>query len=323
MLLVLIEHDRGELNDLSLEAVAMSRMVAAVSGAEIHCVLIGKKADRLAPFLAAHGVATTHLVHHELLADYGPATWAASLVALVDTLNPDALLAAGTDRGNEVLAHVGAVLDLPMAANCIEIDAAGSTWELTRARWGGSLHERVSLDARIKLLTVAPHTVEAATANEPGAGETAAFTPHLDAAAARAVVRDRTAAVGGTTLATAPVVVAGGRGVGSAAGFSPLEDLASLLGGVVGCSRVVTNNGWRSHRDQVGQTGTVIAPVLYVACGISGAIQHWIGMKAANNVLAINTDPQAPMVTKATYAVIGDLHVVIPAIIEEIQRRKS
>jgi electron transfer flavoprotein alpha subunit len=125
------------------------------------------------------------------------------------------------------------------------------------------------------------------------------------------------------TLATARVVVGGGRGVGSAEGFADLEKLAGLLGGVVGCSRVATNNGWRPHSDQVGQTGTRIAPQLYMACGISGAIQHWVGAMGAKHILAINTDRQANMVAKADYAVIGDLHDVLPAIVAEVERRRS
>jgi len=129
--------------------------------------------------------------------------------------------------------------------------------------------------------------------------------------------------VAGVSLATSTVVVGGGRGVGSAEGFAPLEVLAELLGGVVGCSRAVTNNGWRSHSDQVGQTGTRIAPDLYLACGISGAIQHWVGAMASRKILAINTDPEANMVSKADYAVIGDLHEVVPAISVEIQRRRG
>ena len=112
-------------------------------------------------------------------------------------------------------------------------------------------------------------------------------------------------------------------GVGSAEAFGQLEELAELLGAVVGCSRVVTNNGWRSHKDQVGQTGTVIAPDLYIACGISGAIQHWVGMMASKKVVAINTDADAPMVTKADYAVVGDLHEIVPAITDEIRRRRA
>ena len=111
--------------------------------------------------------------------------------------------------------------------------------------------------------------------------------------------------------------------MGSAEAFGSLEELADLLGGVVGCSRVVTNNGWRNHRDQVGQTGTRIAPTVYLACGISGAIQHWVGAMAAKHIIAVNTDPDANMVTKADYAVIGDLHEVVPAITAELRRRRA
>jgi electron transfer flavoprotein alpha subunit len=145
----------------------------------------------------------------------------------------------------------------------------------------------------------------------------------LDAVLARSVVGERVERAAGVTLATAPVVVGGGRGVGSPEAFAPLEELAGLLGGVVGCSRAVTNNGWRNHADQVGQTGTRIAPDIYFACGISGAIQHWVGAMASKKILAINTDAEANMVTKADYAVLGDLHQVIPAISAEIRRRRG
>ena len=147
------------------------------------------------------------------------------------------------------------------------------------------------------------------------------FTPVLAEDADRTRIVERVPAEAGSSLVGAAVVVSGGRGVGSAEGFAVLEELASLLGGAVGCSRVVTNNGWRPHSDQVGQTGKRIAPELYIACGISGAIQHWVGMMAAKRVLAINTDKDAPMVTKADYAVIGDLHAILPAVVAELRRR--
>ena len=127
------------------------------------------------------------------------------------------------------------------------------------------------------------------------------------------------AEVGKISLADARVVVGGGRGVGSSDGFAQLDELAALLGGTVGVSRVVTSAGWRPHAQQVGQTGTRIAPDLYIACGISGAIQHLVGCRSAKAILAINTDRDAPMVTRATYAVIGDLHTVLPAIIDEVR----
>src|SRR5438445_468341 len=125
---------------------------------------------------------------------------------------------------------------------------------------------------------------------------------------------------GGVSLAEAKVVVSGGRGVGSAEGFAIVEELAGLLGGAVGCSRVVTSAGWRPHTDQVGQTGTKISPELYVACGISGATQHIAGAKGAKKILAINSDPEAPILASADYAVIGDLHEIVPAISAELRR---
>jgi electron transfer flavoprotein alpha subunit len=151
----------------------------------------------------------------------------------------------------------------------------------------------------------------------------APFEVDLDERDLTTKVIDRVVTSDGITLATAPVVVSGGRGVGSPEGFAPLEELAELLGGVVGCSRVVTNNGWRPHSDQVGQTGTVVAPDLYIACGISGAIQHWVGMMASKTVIAVNTDAEASMVTKADYAVLGDLSEIVPAIVDEVKRRRS
>jgi electron transfer flavoprotein alpha subunit len=119
------------------------------------------------------------------------------------------------------------------------------------------------------------------------------------------------------------VIVSGGRGVGGGDGFALLEELASLLGGAVGCSRVVTSEGWRPHRDQVGQTGTRVSPDLYIACGISGAIQHMVGCKGAKRILAINTDPDAPIMGRADYAVVGDLHTVVPAIVAEVRRARG
>ena len=150
------------------------------------------------------------------------------------------------------------------------------------------------------------------------------FEPELDAAdlVARVVGREAKAG-GGISLSDAKVVVGGGRGVGSAAGFASLEALATQLGGAVGGSRVVTSLGWRPHADQIGQTGLRIAPDLYIACGISGAIQHIVGCKAAKRILAINTDPESPIMAVADYAVIGDLVTVVPAITAEIQRRRG
>lgn len=314
--LVVIEHDRGQLASASLEALAAARGL----GGDVHALTIGAAADGAAGTLAAHGAAAVHQVHHDLLGDYGPEAWGEVVAQAVRVLQPDAVLACGTDRGNEMMAQAAARLDLPMVANCTEL-TPGDTWQIVRVRWGGSLLEQCTLAAATKLVTVGHHVFEAAEA--PAAGAVQTLAVDLDASLARTVVAERVERAAGVTLATAPLVVGGGRGVGSAENFAPLEELAGVLGGVVGCSRAVTNNGWRLHTDQVGQTGTRIAPDLYMACGISGAIQHWVGAMASKKILAINTDPEANMVTKADYAVIGDLHKVVPAITAEVRRRKG
>jgi electron transfer flavoprotein alpha subunit len=323
MLLVVIEHDRGAMSAASGESLTFGRNVAAAHGLPLHALTIGAAADGLAASLAAHGVATVHQAHHDMLSDYGPEAWGETLAQAVRTLSPAVVLATGTDRGNEVLAQAAARLDVPFMANALEVLGVNGSWELMRVRWGGSLLEKSSLTAVTKLISVAHHAVNEAPADVPGAASAAPFNVELDASLARSVVSDRVERAAGVTLATAPVVVSGGRGVGSPEAFAPLEELAGLLGGVVGCSRAVTNNGWRPHTDQVGQTGTRIAPEIYIACGISGAIQHWVGAMASKKILAINTDKEANMVVKADFAVLGDLHKIVPAIIAEIQRRRG
>jgi electron transfer flavoprotein alpha subunit len=318
--LVLVEHDRGALAPATLEALTFARTLG-----EVVALTIGAAADDLVGELGDYGAIEVHQAHHDLLADYNPEAWGDVLVGAIGFVAADYALATGTDIGNEVLAHAAAVLDVPLAANCLECAPAetGATSRVRRVRWGGSLLETAHLDGEPRLLTVALHAVAPAPAEGPAPAVPRPFAADLDPAVARCAVVERVERAAGITLATAPVVVGGGRGVGSADGFAALEELAGLLGGVVGCSRVVTNNGWRSHADQVGQTGTRIAPELYIACGISGAIQHWVGAMSSKRILAINTDPDANLVTKADYAVIGDLHEIVPAITAELRRRQA
>jgi len=322
MILALIEHDRGTLNPLSLEMLTFARGLAAEQNLPLEAVVVGGDGRGLAGELAGQGIARLHVADHPRLTDYAPEAWAHTLLHLIETELPQAVLAAGTDRGNEVLAHTAARANLPLAANCVAVQP-GEPYHITRIRWGGSLLEEATLNGSPKLLTVAPHTIPAEAASGP-APELVSVTPPLDDRDFRVMVTAREETRGDkVTLVDARVVVGGGRGVGSAAGFASLDELAALVDGAVGCSRAVTNEGWRPHADQVGQTGTRIAPDLYIACGISGAIQHMVGCKGAKHVLAVNTDPQAPILSKADYAVIGDLHEVIPAIVEEIKKQAA
>jgi electron transfer flavoprotein alpha subunit len=253
-----------------------------------------------------------------VLDEYAPEAWAQAVVEL----EPEIVVAPGTDRGHEVLAHIAARTDAPLAANVVDAKPNGDVLELTRQRWGGSLLEESRLSGSPKLLTVAPHAVDAEPAGVATTVED--FEPTLADEHFRVRVARREEPEAGTVrLDTARVVVGGGRGVGSKEGFEVLEELARLLGGAVGGSRVVTNLGWRPHSDQVGQTGARIAPDLYIACGVSGAIQHIVGCKGAKKILVINKDQNAPIVARADWAVIGDLHEIVPAIVAELRSNGS
>jgi len=251
---------------------------------------------------------------------YAPAAWAQTLVELAQERGATAVVGPGTDRGNEVLAHVAAKLDQPMSANCMNV-TPGEPATVTRMRWGGSLLEEARVHGAPLLLTVAPHAVAATPAADVQVMAVSGSASDAD----RVVRVSETvpASTAGVSLADADVVVSGGRGVGSSEGFSVIEELAALLGGAVGCSRAVTSAGWRPHSDQVGQTGTKISPEIYIACGISGATQHMAGCKGAKRLLAINPDGEASIFASADYAVIGDLHEVVPAISAEIRKARG
>jgi len=321
MIVGIVEHDRGELNEASLEMLTVARGVAEKQDTHLGALLVGEKSRPLAEGLSAYGVSDVYVAAAEDLGDYAPLAWAESVLALMEDNDVEAVLASGTDRGHEVLAHIAARADLPMAANCLEIEP-GDAYQVTRQRWGGSLLEEAELEGPTKLLSVALHLIPAEEAPLQGEIQVHDLQPDFSDGAfrVRVISREETEEAG-VSLSDARVVIGGGRGVGSAEDFDILEELAGQLGGAVGGSRVATNNGWRPHSDQIGQTGNRIAPDIYIACGISGAIQHMVGCQGAKNILAINTDPEAPIMEKADYAVVGDLHEVVPAITEEIKKR--
>lgn len=319
MILVLVDHDRGEIDPLSLRALTAARKL----GQDIEAVVIGSDGAVLTDIVGEFGAKVLHLGLHPEITDYTPKASGRALKDLVEKLKPAAVLAAGSPRGNEQLAHLAAFLDLPMAAECLQI-TLGSPHQVLRARWAGNLIESANVHADLLLATILSFSVEPQSAN--GAPATLSqFEPSLEPEdlIVRILSRDSGETKGGVSLSDAKVIVSGGRGVGGPDGFGNLEELAALLGGTVGCSRVVTSSGWRPHAEQVGQTGTKVAPDLYIAAGISGAMQHIAGMKNSKTIVVINTDPEAPILRYADYAIIGDLHQVIPALTSAIRQIKG
>jgi electron transfer flavoprotein alpha subunit len=351
--LCLVELDGDDVADVSLRALTLARKLAESGEEGLAAVLFwpaaalsspaaapdglpATLADGIPARLGEFGAAEVHVVESEQLAGYAPQAWARALSQLIGACRATAVAAAGTDRGAEVMAHLGAITGLPVAANCISASrSSAAACRLVRQRWAGSLLEDAVLEASPALLTVAADAVPAVPVAGPGPAEGPGVAPaaatgparvrpcHPELGEADLQVRavesaERSA---GVSLATARVVVGGGRGVGGPEGFGPLEELAGLLGAAVGVSRVVTSQGWRPHKQQVGQTGTRISPELYLACGISGAIQHMAGCMSARHIVAVNTDPDAPIISRADYAVIGDLSQVIPALVAALRAR--
>ena len=320
MNLVFVETDADGVTEVSRETLTFARSL----GGPVDAVAVGDLSGAAQDQLAAYGVRTVHHATGEAFSAFAGAAWAAGIQAALASSGSSVLLAAGTPRGLEVLAHVAAREDVPMAANVLTVEGRDPL-VVTRQVVGGAALEEMRLVSTPAVLTVAGHAVEPAPASEPGAAEVVECVPQVTEAdlVARVVSTEEPEPDLSGGLRSARVVVGAGRGAGSAEGFKDLLELTELLGGALGVSRVVTSLGWRPHHEQVGQTGSRISPDLYIPCGISGAIQHWAGCSSAKNILAINTDPDAPMVTKATYAVIGDLHEVVPAINAEIRRRKG
>lgn len=327
MILVLVETDAGGATEASLETVTFARDLVTretgdLAGQPIHALVVGDLPDGTVDQLGAHGV---HEVHHavgDAFSAYGGAAWAAALEAVQQSTGAIAVTASGSPRGNEVLAHLAARLDVAMAANVVGCPAP---FVVTRQVVGGAVLEEMRLDDRPAVFGVAGHAVEAGPAGSASTPTVHELSPEVAAAdlVARVTSTQPGAPDRSGSLRSARVVVGAGRGAGGADGFDPVIELAQLLDGALGVSRVVTSLGWRPHHEQVGQTGSRISPDVYIPCGISGAIQHWAGCASSKTIVAINTDPDAPMVSKATYAVIGDMHEVVPAINSEIRRRRG
>jgi electron transfer flavoprotein alpha subunit len=318
----LVEHDGDEAIDASLRALSFAKSLAESASEPLAAVLIGPVGEPILATLAAFGVQEAYSVVSDELDWYAPVGWARALLGLELSAPTTALVAAGTDRGNEVMAHVGALSGLAMVANCLTAERSDATTvSLSRQRWAGSLIEDAVVEGGKVLLTVAFDGVAPTPAAEPASPSLQVRHPELSQADLAVRVSEWTKQTAGISLAEARVVVGGGRGVGSAEGFGLIEELADLLGAAVGVSRAVTSAGWRPHSQQVGQTGTRISPDLYMPCGISGAIQHLAGCQSAKHVVAINTDADAPIISRADYAVIGDLGAIIPALVTAIRER--
>ncbi len=318
----------GEIADgvptkLTLELATLARTLAEKTGGESRTVLIGegaaKAAEQVAPF--AQGVLAVEV---DSSAAAGPvaAVVAPRLATLVEERGPDYLLIGASNDGKDVCGLLVGLTDLPVLVSGAGVDWGDDGPQVEMSTFGGKLLTRSTFTSGRGMIIVRPATVAAERASAPGAVESVdvAVTKQLSGVRVADHVEEAGAAA---PIEEARIIVGGGRGVGTADGFRLVEDLADALGGAVGATRAVVDSGWIGYGQQIGQTGKIVKPALYVACGISGAIQHKVGVQTAGTIVAINRDPDAPIAEFADMMVVGDLFEILPKLTEAIRARKS
>jgi electron transfer flavoprotein alpha subunit len=314
--LVVVEHSGGEVKKVTLEMLTLAREL----GTPAAVVLGGPGAAApLADKLSEYGAAKVYAGESDDLDGYLVAPKASVLADLVRSVSPAAVLLGSTQEGKEIAGRLAVKLDNGLLTDVVGLSSDGVA---TQVVFAGSTIVKSRVTRGLPLVTVRPNSLTPAPA--PGTAEVSALDVTVDQSAklARVVERKIEAKGARPELTEASVVVSGGRGVGSADNFKLVEELADLLGGAVGASRAATDSGFYPHQFQVGQTGKTVSPQLYVALGISGAIQHRAGMQTSKTIVAVNKDAEAPIFELADFGVVGDLFKVVPQAAEEIRKRK-
>ena len=319
-ILVYVEQRDGAIRPVSREALGEAKRLAAALGGPVTAVYCGT-ADAGLAALGEAGADQVLFARHDAFARYDGAGYAAAVVAAVQAAAPKAVLFSASSLGKDLAPRVAALLGVGLAGDCVALDAPGGKLVATRPVMAGKALEKLAFPASPALVTLRPKAFAAAALE---AGKSATVSPlsfTYDAGSPRAVVTAVTGETGGKPdLTESEVIVSGGRGLKGPEHFALVEALADALGATVGASRAVVDAGWRPHGDQVGQTGKTVSPKLYVAIGISGAIQHLAGMSSSRCIVAINKDPEAPIFKVADYGVVGDLFEVVPALTDAIRK---
>jgi electron transfer flavoprotein alpha subunit len=290
----------------------------------VSAVVMGSGVEALAGQAIAYGADTVYLADEATLGTFRLEPYAALLVKLVQEHRPEILLLGATTRGRDLAAAVAAELGTGLAADCtgLEVEPGTRILRATRPALGGNVLSTVVIPRhRPQVASVRPRVFELPAPDPARSGQVVRVPAVLPEEAIPTRVLEVVREEGGVNLTEARVIVSGGRGVGSAEGFRPLQELADLLGGAVGASRSAVDQGWISYPHQVGQTGVTVRPDLYIACGISGAIQHVAGMRTSRYIVAINKDPEAPIFQIADYGVVGDLKAIVPALTRALREK--
>ena len=318
---VIIESAGAAPTDGSLEALGLARSLAI---GPVTAIVCGQRVEAVATAVGPRGAEHVLLVESPELAEPTGDRLAAALVPLATSRRPTLMLLAATSYGRDLAPRLAAALGAGLASECVAVTKDGTALQFTRPMFAGKVLATCTLKGSLQIATVRPR-VAAARAPDPARRPAIERITPIWPADLRAatVVETQRSTEGKPDLTGANIVVSGGRGLGAAEHYRLIEQLADILGAANGASRAIVDLGWRPHEDQVGQTGKTVSPKLYIACGISGAIQHRVGMQTSQCIVAINKDPNAPIFTIATYGIVGDLFTIIPLLIEELKRAGS
>jgi len=317
--LILAEHRDGKIRQVTLEAIKAA-ITSSQNGDQISAVLIGSELDNLTAQLADYPLSDIHVIEHESLKIYNPEAYMAALTPLFDSVQPDAVFTGHTAVGRDLAPAIAAKLQAGQLSDVIAIEGTGTGAVFTRPVYAGKAFEKKQFTSFPWVVTVRPNNFLAV---EPSAEPQAqilrmGYTP---VQSLRTVVKEVVRKTSGKVdLTEAKIIISGGRGVKSSNGFKPLEELADVLNGAVGASRGACDSGYCDYALQIGQTGKVVTPEIYIACGISGAIQHLAGMSQSRIIIAINKDPEAPIFKVADYGIVGDLFEVVPLLTQEFRK---
>lgn len=323
-ILVVAEWRGANLKRVTYELLTVARKVAPGLGGPVVGVVFGAPGlTALAQPLGEAGADSVILAESADLAEYAVESYTDALQQVVDSVDPALILMAATPRGRDLSPRVAARLGVILASDVTDIEVAGGQVVVTRPVYSGNAIASVGLETTPAVVTVRPGSYAAAARQ---AGRTAQVTKqaiNIEYAPGAKVVDFQEVKSERPDVTEATIVVAGGRGMGGPDQFGMLETLADVLGAAVGASRAVVDAGWRPYGEQIGQTGKTVSPNLYIACGISGAIQHLVGMRTSKYIVAINKDPEAPIFKVADYGIVGDVFTVLPLLTDEMKKLKA
>lgn len=314
---VITEQHDGAFRKVTFEAVSEGRRLADGLNTDLTAVVMGSGVENITGELEKYGADKILVADDPVLAEYTTDAYTNVLANIIKPLDPELIIIGASTQGKDLAARLAARLDAGMAMECVAIRLENSGLVFTRPMFGGKVLADVEIEGTPKIAAVRPNVMSIAESPKTASVEKADVRA---GDVATSVIETKAEAGDKVELTEADIIVSGGRGTGG--DYAVIEELAALFGGAVGASRSAVDEGWRPHSDQVGQTGKVVSPNLYVACGISGAIQHLAGMSTSKYIVAINKDPEAPIFTKADFGVAGDLFEVVPEIIEEVKKLK-